>query len=237
MEEAAARRFLGGDAVDVWWVDLGTWPAGVDVLPDEQQRADRMRDERGRARWLASRIWRRAILGRYLGVPPGRVAFAADHRGKPSLVDGGDLCFSHSRSAGLGLVAVTRRRAVGVDVEQVRSDVGNDGLADRFFSPAEAYYLRRLPEGARTDAFFGLWARKEAVVKASGAGLSDGLSHVDVRTDVIGGRWSVATLDVAPGFAAAVAVDGVMGPVSLHGPKLERAGPLRAGPRGGRGRR
>jgi len=174
-----------------------------------------MGDERRRSQFLGSRIWLRVVLGRYLGVDAASVRFAVADRGKPSVVDGGDLGFSFSRSAGAALIAVTRGRSVGVDLESTRTDLDELDLSDRFFAPAEAELLRSLPVSARRDAFYRLWVRKEAVVKASGAGLSEGLRHVDVRSDAVAGGSSVASLDVGRDLAAAVAVEGVMGPVAI----------------------
>ena len=61
---------------------------------------------------------------------------------------------------------------MGIDVEALRQDVATLALARRFFSPAEAAALERLPEEDRTEAFFNCWTRKEAYVKARGLGLS-----------------------------------------------------------------
>ena len=195
---------------------LQAGPPGVAAIADERQRAERMADGDRRARFLASRAWLRVVLGRYAGLDAAAVRFVVAGRGKPSVVNGGDLCFSLSRSADVAFIAVTRGRSVGVDVERVRGDLDHDVLAERFFSPAEADGLRRLPEPDRRDVFFGLWVRKEAVLKASGAGLGDGLSHIDVRGDRVAGRWSVASLDAGPGAAAAVAVEGRMGPCATR---------------------
>lgn len=140
--------------------------------------------------------------------------FSAADRGKPSIVDGGDLGFSLSRSGDVALVAVTRGRPVGVDVERIRADADLSDLAEHFFSEPEAHLLGGLPEPERVDAFFRLWARKEAVVKASGVGLGDGVSHLDVRSGTVAGRWSVASLDAGPDHAAAVAVEGGIGQIS-----------------------
>jgi len=173
-----------------------------------------MRHGRDRCSFLCSRIWLRVILGRYLGLDADAVRFSVGDRGKPEVLDGGDLRFSLSRSGGAGLIAVTRGRAVGVDIEWTRPGLDEVGLAGRFFSPAEADLVRRLPEPARGHAFYRLWVRKEAVVKASGAGLGDGLGHVDVRTDTVAGGWSVASLDLGADVVGAVAVEGAMGPIS-----------------------
>jgi 4'-phosphopantetheinyl transferase len=221
--EASAAAPLGvWDDVQVWRVGLDDAPAGVAPTAVERERAGRMGDDLIRSRFLASRAWLRVILGRELGINAGVVRYTRSERGKPSVLHGGDLCFSLSRSAGVALVAVTRGRAVGVDVEQIRSDVDDAGLAERFFSPAEAGELRALPETERRAAFFALWVRKEAVVKATGAGLGDGLGHFDARGGRVDDRWSLASLDAGPELAAAVAVDGDIGSVSVQaGSELE----------------
>ena len=209
---------LSGVAVHVWLVDLAAAPVGIVPSDDELRRVAGMLDERRAAHVLASRVWLRVILGRYLGLDAADVQLSRSTGGKPLIVDGGDLCFSLSRSAGLALIALTRGRPLGVDLERIRADLDHERLLQRFFAPGEVEAVRNLPLPARLDAFFGLWARKEAVVKASGAGLSEGLDHLDVCGSPVAGRWSVASLDSIPGFAAAVAVDGALGPVSLHEP-------------------
>ncbi len=200
--------------VHLWRAGIGVGPAGVGPTVDELERTARWQQEERRERFLASRAWLRVVLGRYLARDPGAVTFTVAARGKPSVVDGGDLCFSLSRSGGVALLAVTRGRSVGVDVEQIR-DLDHDGLVERFFAPAEADDLRGLPDIERRAAFFHLWARKEAVVKATGTGLGDGLSNIDVRGAKVVGRWSVASLDVGPAYAAAVAVDGLLSPLPV----------------------
>lgn len=176
-----------------------------------------MVDQGARSRFLAGRTWLRVVLGRYLDLTPDSIRFAVAERGKPSVVDGGDLAFSFSRSADVALVAVTQGRSIGVDVERIR-EVDHAPLAQRFFAPAELAWLGSLPELERRDAFFGLWVRKEAVVKASGAGLGDGLSHLDVRDALVDGRWSLAPLEAGPGYAAALAANGAIGTITLRDP-------------------
>ena len=210
----AACRFAPGGGtvptvvVDVWRVDLdGDHDASV-LERAELDRGARKRDERTRARFLASRAWLRVILAGYLDIEPAQVRYEVAGRGKPFVAGGGDVCFSVSRSADVALVAVSRRGDVGVDVERIRGDVDHIGLADRFFTAAEAEMLRSVPGPDRVAAFFELWVRKEAVVKASGDGLAGGLGHVDVRDGIAGGRWSLAAVDAGPGFRAAVATSG-----------------------------
>jgi 4'-phosphopantetheinyl transferase len=123
---------------------------------------------------------------------------------------------------------------VGVDVEAIRATADVDGIAARFFSPGEQRALASLPPAQRVAASFQCWTRKEAYVKGIGAGLSFPLGTVDVwvggRQRAIVSGWSVHQVDVAPGFAAAVAgadlgdwVPNV--PRKLSAPSPERLAP------------
>jgi 4'-phosphopantetheinyl transferase len=118
---------------------------------------------------------------------------------------------------------------VGVDVEKIRP-LDAEVVAERFFSVPEREALREVPPPCRLDAFFTCWTRKEAYVKALGAGLGYPLDGFAV-TVVPGaparmwstgpdqreiGRWSVAALEAAPGYVAAVVVEG-------HGWRLSNA--------------
>jgi 4'-phosphopantetheinyl transferase len=148
--------------------------------------------------------------------------FSYNPQGKPSLTGVTDpLRFNVSHSHGIALYGVTRGREIGIDVEQVRGEVAVDQLADRFFSTQEVAALRALPAAERREAFFRIWARKEAYLKATGLGLSLALDCFDVsltpgaaallatRNDPAeAGRWSMRELVVAEGFAAALLVEG-----------------------------
>ena len=71
-------------------------------------------------------------------------------------------------------------RAIGVDVEASRPLPDALRIARSHFAPDEAASLEALPLDMREAAFFGLWTRKEAVVKALGVGLSQPLASFSV---------------------------------------------------------
>ncbi len=102
---------------------------------------------------------------------------------------------------------------VGVDIEAIQATADIDGISARLMSPAEQRSFASLPPAKRRAAFFQCWTRKEAYVKGIGTGLSFPLREVDVwdggrRPATVSG-WSVHQVDVAPGFAAAVAGAGL----------------------------
>jgi 4'-phosphopantetheinyl transferase len=191
---------------------------------DERTRAQQFKFEADRNRFIMGRGLLRTILSSYVQAGPAQLCFMYSKRGKPALRDirgQGELHFNVAHSKDVILIAVTRACAVGVDVEWIRpiSDAGD--IASRFFSPREAAKLMALPNDQRIPAFFNLWARKEAWLKATGDGLSEMLNEVEVsflpeepaNVLAISGnveaaeRWTLLGLTPAPNFAAAAAAE------------------------------
>jgi 4'-phosphopantetheinyl transferase len=119
-------------------------------------------------------------------------------------------------------VALAYGRNLGIDIEEIRTDIDADGIAERVFSVGERLSLAALSAGMRHDAFFACWTRKEAYVKARGDGLSLAMDEFDVaflpgqeprlvetRHDPAEAhRWTLRDLEVGPNFKAALAVEG-----------------------------
>ncbi len=217
---------LGRDEVHIWCASLD----GIDaerradtLAADEQARAARFRFPRDRDRFVAARALLRAILGRYLDRAPATLRFSYGPRGKPSLspaCGSDELRFNVSHAADLALFAIARAREVGVDVERIREDIALDPLIETACSPPEIIALGTCRPQDRSTAFYTYWTLKEAYIKGVGEGLhlppdrltvhlgNDGrLSQLlvgETRVD----DWTLRSLDVAPGFGAAVAVAG-----------------------------
>lgn len=216
--------------VHVWQAHLDLAAPRVAALErlldaDERARAARFRAVEPRARYIASRGLLRALLARYLGTEPHRLAFHCGRHGKPALAaesGASALRFNVSHSDGLALYAVTCGCEIGVDLERVRAEVAVMSIATRFFSQREVAALRALPPPLQTGAFFRGWTRKEAYIKARGSGLAMALDSFDVALapdqpaallatrDDPGevDRWSLHDLTPAPDYAAALAVEG-----------------------------
>jgi 4'-phosphopantetheinyl transferase len=176
--------------------------AGAEAVLSREEilRAGKFARAVDRERFIAAHGALRMVLGLYLSADPQSLEFRTGPTGKPSLVQTfTDLRFNLSHSGDLALIAVTRGREVGVDVERVQRDIEFDPIVEHYFEPAEAWDLRTAPPQERVGRFFDLWTRKEACVKADGCGLG---------TKVRPGRFGVRNLYPALGYAGAVASEG-----------------------------
>jgi 4'-phosphopantetheinyl transferase len=215
--------------------EIHVWRAGLDVLAvqeqhshvhsaDELERASRFRFPRDRNRYLVGRAVLRSILARYLACAPGDLRFRYGASGKPMLADtfkGETLEFNVSHSGEYALYAVARDRKVGIDIEQMRADMPYEQIAAQFFSPEENRHLRSLPEHLRRTAFYFIWTRKEAYVKARGEGLLLPLDRFDVLTPhpypatapfavhdpASAAPWSVRDVEAFPDYAASLVIE------------------------------
>jgi len=161
----------------------------------------------------------RIALGIYLDRPPGSLAFALGPGGKPELMGpaGRGVHFSLSHSGGRCVIGVSTEGPVGVDVEEVREVPELAGIVRSRFAPDEAAEILALSGEQRLRAFYRCWTRKEAYLKATGAGIGgDSLERVEVSTGsvaalhaapgTLAGEWSLLDLDLGDGFASALAM-------------------------------
>lgn len=225
------RLELSG-GVDVWRGSLARDAAELTALaglldPAERERAARFVFPVHSVRFTAGRGLLRRVLSRYLGCSPESLIFEYGSQGKPALgstvaTEAPPLSFNLSHCDDLLVIAVTRGRQVGVDVEREREDgLDTAGIAERFFSPFERRALDQLAPADRRRGFFSCWTRKEAFIKALGQGLSIPLDAFDVSVDPDGpvrllshrlpdepaaSSWSMHALPAAPGFSATLAV-------------------------------
>lgn len=209
------------------FVSLAGEPSSQDesLLDDEERaRSRRFVHRVDRSRFVIAHASLRLVLARSIDVDPAAIRYDHGPHGKPRLAPGlRRLEFNLSHSQELALLAVTRDRPVGVDVECLRVISGGvQDLSDAPFSDTERKALRALPPAERRTGFFRCWTRKEALIKATGEGLSRDLDSFDVDVGAgceyailqIDGRigedtgWLLRDLPAPPGYAAAGAVGG-----------------------------
>ena len=176
----------------------------------------------------------RQILGHYVQSSPAALEFRLGHRDKPALAPGvGNVEFNLAHSRDLGVLAVSRAGPVGIDIESIEPVDDMAGIVRRFFSRRERAQFEALSEDRKIEAFFNLWTRKEACLKATGEGIGESLDKVEVaflpgepaRLLTANGEpdpappWTLFDLAAAPGYAAALAsLPGAPAPVCWRWP-------------------
>lgn len=220
-------------AIDVWYVSLKQpvsrfWKT---LSPDERTRAEQYYASEDRDRFVIRRGVLRTLLGRYLSIEPKQVKFYYGKNGKPGVIappGKAGIHFNLSHSEDFALYVFSRDNNIGVDVECLQDIPEMEQITELYFTPGEKSIFRGLPASKKKREFYRYWTRKEAIVKAMGGGLSLPLDTLDVSpasTDSSGlhwiesdmmavSRWSVRDLNPAPGFYAAFAAEGPIGPVN-----------------------
>ena len=194
---------MHGTGVDVWWaapVDPATAPGLVAHLDGhERDRMARFRRPADAARYLAAHALTRLVLGVAAAADVfDRTCRCGEQHGKPVLPGGPAFSFTHAgRFVG---VALSAQGPVGLDVEQARPMADLAAMARHIGAPAD------------TDGFFRAWTRKEALLKATGEGLSSPMDAIVLDEDGVA-SWAggppepvwLRDLDPASGYPAAVA--------------------------------
>lgn len=220
----------GRPTIHVWAASLSVSPEALDTFiswlsADELSRAARFHFPVHRDRFIAGRGLIRRLLASYLNRQPHTLTFNYGPKGKPALSGSAGtvpLSFNAAHSEDLLLIAVSREGLLGVDVEEIRPLPEFNDLVERFFCRSEHSQFGQLPSGEKPAAFFNLWTRKEAWLKATGEGIAHLLSQVEVSflpaepARLIqlphlysqGTSWFLYELTPKTGFAAALAVGG-----------------------------
>jgi 4'-phosphopantetheinyl transferase len=217
----------GANEVHVWCVELDQPSSVIEALSgilssDERTRASQFKYQHLRGRYIAGRATLRRLLGQALECDPARLEFKYNAHGKPELADrhGQRMHFNVSHSDHLALIDITPTSPIGVDLEQVRAVRYDLQIAHRFFTARESADLEALPEAERIAAFFSLWARKEAWLKAKGVGIAEFLNRVQVsflpgeaarvlhvaEEPEEAKEWTLVELNPARGFIGALAI-------------------------------
>ena len=218
---------LAPGTVHVWLAHIGTLAPCArrfDALLDDKERTrgDAYLVAADRMRHLTTRGVLRALAGHYLAMSPNDVRFGIGAFGKPYLASppGAELSFNVSHSGDVVLLALARDGDLGVDVQLWNERLGDTErarIAESICSVAERAAMAELSsELARQRAFYAIWSRKEAYLKATGTGISAGLAHIDVSADntarliedrrepTAAERWGMCDVDVGPGYSAAL---------------------------------
>jgi 4'-phosphopantetheinyl transferase len=171
---------LAVGAVQCWLDRLDAAPpwSTLALPPDDEARAARLVAAERRAAFVRGRQLLRYVAGAHLGIAPSAVPIVILTSGKPVLDGRGDgtLEVSLTHTGPWVAIAVSRAGAVGIDIESTERTVDHDAISRRYFAAEERTAVQALAGSAQREAFFRVWARKEAIAKATGDGLAGTLT-------------------------------------------------------------
>jgi 4'-phosphopantetheinyl transferase len=169
-------------SIDVYYSSLDANPDQLqqnwNVLDsNEKIQADKFKNPVLRDRYVRAHGQLRTVLAHYVNAAPASLRIAKTSHGKPYLVDYTELAFNLSHTSNVMVLAIAKQCQLGVDIEQCKPRGNLADLVAKCFSDAEASYWQQLNADQQHRQFYQFWTRKEALVKATGLGISLGLKH------------------------------------------------------------
>lgn len=223
---------------DLWAIDVNAistlspdhLTGGTLLSPSEQQSLGRLRFDRDRRLYRATRILVRSVLSQYADVAPSAWQFVQTALGRPVVSPAIEtqvcnqrgytaLNFSLSRSASLVLCAVSTSGEIGVDVEDNQGELDVSLLAAGTLTDEEQWDLEQAPEAEKKAGLLKHWVLKEAYLKGCGLGLSvdpgtigftlegpDRYPKLSTRNAIFpSGAWEFRLLNILGHYTSAIA--------------------------------
>jgi len=188
-EIVKVKPVLSDEQVHVFLFQLGLFNS-KDLLPclseDEHNRAGKLKVEQKKNQFVITRGILRRLLSSSLGKEPREIMFSYEQHCKPVINDkfnNKSVEFNISHSGDYALIAMTLENKVGVDIEEINTEIDFQSLSNRFFSEMEKKELISLDRNEQLDAFYRAWVRKESFIKAIGKGVAFGLDRFSVSLE------------------------------------------------------
>jgi 4'-phosphopantetheinyl transferase len=190
-------------------MQLDLWLVELDLMPDHEvqavvsvgeiRRAAALAVPQERARYLSAHAALRLIVSEVAQIRPSALEFATGKYGKPCLVHDGAPPFNMSHSENWALVGIGKpgvgqpAMELGVDLEVWRDIAQPEHMLAHIAAQHEiARFPSSTSQGLAGHPLLDLWTRKEACMKAVGAGL-----HWDPRTIEVGHAQQTVELSIA----------------------------------------
>ena len=216
--------------VHVWQIStlqhLGYLDKYYSLLSElEKNNADNFKFNKDQVRYIVAHAMLRLILIKYLGYTHCDFELNYSKFGKPcinSLFNKNGVEFNLSYSHDMVIIAITRGKTVGIDIEKINYDIDENEIINAYFSEKEICRLNAVDNLQRKDLFFRYWTIKEAFIKAKGEGLSYGLNNFTVQVSEMGGyelledhfsssdldSWNIKKIDTEVEYVASLVVEG-----------------------------
>lgn len=146
---------------------------------DEKAKSNRFKFFADKERFLTARVVLKLLLKHICGVSLDLINLEISKNGKPFFKN---IEFNLAHSGEYVLIALSNK-PVGIDVEIPKDDFDFNIILKHTFSIEEITYINQSHN--RKQSFLTLWTRKEALLKATGEGLTDELMYISVLDEKI----------------------------------------------------
>jgi 4'-phosphopantetheinyl transferase len=179
MPDCPRPVLLAGEC-HVWWASTTSARLSLLSYLDASERTRWASFHRcaDRARYLTAHALARLVLAAHLHLPPASILFAADPcrrcgepHGKPRVIGDAGMEVSITHSGTMAGIAAALCVPIGIDVEDLRRP-DHGSLAGAALSDTEHATLAGFTDRERHRALLGYCTRKEALLKATGDGLT-----------------------------------------------------------------
>lgn len=170
-------------------------------------KSDRFKHKRDRDSYVVRKYITRELIASFLNVPQNKIEYHEAANKKP-IVHGIEFNVSHSNN--LVLIALCHL-PVGIDIEIIKEDFSFKSLLSNCFHDDEAVLIQKSPN--QLTCFYGLWTRKEAILKATGEGLIDELPELNCLPNQITRKtesFNLLSFLVEKHYIASIAVSSLV---------------------------
>ena len=179
----------------------------------EQQTIARYKEMADRNLKTISKFILKQLLAKFYQIPIAEILIEVNDQGKPfyNSTNAAPIYFNVADSADTILIAFSYE-PIGIDIEKIENNFQYDDIMNAHFSTGEIIGLQNADN--KLECFYRIWTRKEAILKADGAGLINNLPALSVADGVnmivenpisLDGEWHInsARLDNSISFSLA----------------------------------
>lgn len=181
----------------------------------ELEKANRFHKDIDKNRFIIYRSILKFILAAYTKLDVKDIYFNYQSNKKPYLASHPWLCFNISHSEDFAVIAISIN-PVGIDIEYISKDFDFSEMIQEVFNHPEILAISCALE--QKNAFFNLWTRKEAFVKALGKGIDDDFKNIPcldgqhtINSNLLNTtkNWKVLSFELTDKYCGAVAFEEV----------------------------
>lgn len=183
------------------------------LTAEEILKAHRFHQSADKQSYLVGRYMLRYLLAKFLQVLPRDISYTYTEKGKPQT---DHIHFNISNTRTQVLIGLSNS-AIGVDIEQVNPAFDFASVMDFSYSEEEKTFVSKSENPA--IEFFTLWTRKEALLKATGEGLTEDLRNVQSLSKTVsreGKHFSIESYDTDHTHVLSVAINPLIRHLSLY---------------------